>query len=182
LAEPLIFSSAYELALQNSNGIKAAVYSSQADEEKITQEQSSLYPQVDLSGYYNKSEYKSNSSGTNTQSRTTRQGLFNYTATVQQSIYNASTYSRIDTQRARSKYSDVGVRLQKEELAREVFSAYLNLLKSKNKIKLFESYLEFNQAKLKELTKKYELFLTSKMDLLEVQVDYNGAKIDLTRE
>lgn len=177
-AEPLVFSSAYDLALQNSNGIKAQVYSSQADDEKINQEESQLYPQIKLSGYYKKSEYTYN----DTARDTIRQGLFNATATLQQSVYNAEVYSRINTQEARSEYSKFGVKVKKEELAQEVFGSYLNLLKSKNKIKLYESYLSFNKAKLQELTRKYELNLSNKMDLLEVKVDYNAAQIDLDRE
>lgn len=181
-AEPLTFSSAYDLALKNSNAIKSNVYMSEADEEKINQEKSHLYPKIDLSGYYKKSEYVSNPGSSGGDKRTTRQGLYNYSVSLQQSIYDASIYSRINTQKARSEYSKSGVELKKEELAHEVFSSYLNLLKSRNRIKLNESYILFNEAKLKELTKKYELHLINKMDLLEVQVDYDSAKIDLNRE
>ncbi len=177
-ADDLIFSSAYELALKNSNAIRSHIYSASADKEKINQEESQLYPQIKLSGSYKKSVYETNSD----QRRTIKQGLFNYNASLQQTIYNASIYSKINTQEARSEYSQYGVELKKEELAQEVFGSYLNLLKSKNKIKLFESHLLFNQSKLKELTKKYEVYLTNKMDLLEIQVDYNSARIDLRRE
>ncbi|MCF6331418.1 MAG: TolC family protein [Sulfurimonas sp.] len=176
-AEVLLFSKAYELALENANEIKASAYLSQADEEKIKQEKASLYPQINFSAYYRKSNYETNPLKTKTE-----QGLINYTLSLKQSIYNAEIYSRIDSQKSRSKYSKSMLKSEKETLAKNLSNAYLDLLKSKTKIELFESYLSQSKSRFLEITKKYKMNLANKMDLIQREVDYNSAIINLQKE
>ncbi|EQB34347.1 hypothetical protein M947_11295 [Sulfurimonas hongkongensis] len=176
-ADVLNFSRAYELALENANNIRSSIYVAEAEKEKINQENSQLYPQINLSASYKKTEYEANPT-----KDMTRQGLITYSATLRQSIYNPEVLSRIDMQERRSKYSDVKVEYEKEALAQELFKTYLDILKSHNKIKLLESYLEYNSSKLKELSKKFAMDLSNKMDLLEMRVEYNSAVIELDKE
>jgi len=176
-AEVLNFSRAYELALENSNAIKSSVYLSKSDKEKIKQEESQLYPQVNLSASYRKSDYT-----TNPTKHVTKQGLKTYSITARQSIYNPEVYSRINMQESRSEYSHTKVELQKEELAQNLFNVYLDVLKSKNRIEVLKAYSEYSRSKLQELTKKYEVNLSNKMDLLEMRVEYNSSQIDLNKE
>jgi len=58
----------------------------------------------------------------------------------------------------------------------------LDVLKSKNKIALLQSYIEYNKYKVQDLTKRYDLHLSNKMDLLQIKVNYNSAQIDLNKE
>jgi outer membrane protein len=176
-AEVLNFSRAYSLALENANHIKSSVYVSEAEKEKINQEESQLYPQINLSTSYKKTEYESNPS-----KNITRQGLITYSLTARQSLYNPEINSRIDMQESRSKYSDIKVEFQKEELAQKLFKTYLDILKSQNKIKLLESYLEYNRSKLEGLTKKFDMNLSNKMDLFQMRVEYDSAEIELEKE
>ncbi len=176
-AEVLLFSKAYELALKNANSIKASTYLSQADEEKIKQEKASLYPKIDFSAYYRKSKYETNPLKTKSE-----QGLINYTVSLKQPIYNAEIYTRIDSQKSRSKYSKSMLKSEKEALAKNLSNAYLDLLKSKTKIELFEAYLYQAKSRLLEITKKYEMNLANKMDLIQREVDYNSAIINLQKE
>ncbi|MFA5455067.1 MAG: TolC family protein [Sulfurimonas sp.] len=176
-AEVLNFSRAYELALENANGVRSAVYVSEADKEKINQEDAQLYPQINVSASYKKSEYVSNPSN-----NTTRQGLISYSFMARQAVYNPDVYTRVDLQESRSKYSQTRAELEKEKLAQDLFNVYIDVLKSKNKINLLESYLEYNKSKLEELTKRYELNLSNKMDLLQMRVEYASAQIELDKE
>ena len=176
-ARELLFSTAYSLAIENSNQLKSAKYMHLADKEDINQETAALYPQIDLSAYYKKTDYVSNPD-----SRTTRQGLLNYTFSLKQSIYNADAYARIDMQRLRSKYSSTKVKFQTQQLTQDVFKAYLNILRSKNKIEALHSYLIYQKSKLDALQKKYDMKLANKMDLLEIRVDYDSSKIDINKE
>jgi len=176
-AEVLNFSRAYGLALENANHIKSSVYVSEAEKEKINQEESQLYPQINLSTSYKKTEYESNPS-----KNMTRQGLITYSLTARQSLYNPEVNSRIDMQESRSKYSDIKVEFQKEELAQKLFKTYLDILKSQNKIGLLESYLEYNRSKLEGLTKKFDMNLSNKMDLFQMRVEYDSAEIELEKE
>lgn len=177
-AEMLTFSKAYELALENAHKIKSTQFTSDVEKEMIEQEKSRLYPQVNLSAYYKKSQYTYNDSGR----PDIDQGLMNYSLNVRQSIYNPEIYSKIDMQKSRGDYYETKLEIQKQELAGEVFSTYLNILKSQNKINLHEAYLVYNSSKLKEITKRYEMNLANKMDLLKMKVDYNSAKIGASKE
>ena len=177
-AEVLVFSKAYELALKNAHSIKALEYQTEISKERLTQEKSRLYPQINLSGYYKKSEYTYYESNRNS----LKQGLFNYGVSLKQSIYNRETYSRINIERSRGKLFNTEVELEKEKLAQTVFTSYLDLLKSNNRIKLQKSYLQYSKSRLQELNKKYEMHLVSKMDLLEMKIEYKSANIDLMKE
>jgi len=176
-AEVLNFSGAYGLALENANHIRSSIYVAEAEKEKINQENAQLYPQINLSASYKKTEYE-----TNPTKNIIRQGLITGTVTARQTIYNSEVFSRIDMQEQRSKYSDVKVEYEKEALAQELFKTYLDILKSHNKIKLLESYLEYNRSKLEELSKKFAMDLSNKMDLLQMRVEYNSAVIELDKE
>ncbi len=173
----MTFSKAYELALENANTLRSSKYVAEAEKEKINQEESQLYPQINLAATYKKTEYESNPT-----KNMTRQGLITYSLTARQSIYNPEVYTRVDMQESRSKYSDVKVEYEKEVLAQELFKTYLDILKSQNKIKLLESYLEYNRSKLEELTKKFDMDMSNKMDLLQMRVEYNAAEIELDKE
>jgi len=181
-AQVLTFSQAYDLALLNANRIKSSVYQADSNKESINQEKSRLYPQISFSSYYRRSEQELNVKNRSVQNDEIKQSLLSYAVSLRQSLYNAQTYSRIGIEQSRDELTQTKVELYKKELAQEVFTVYLDVLKSVNKIELFKSYLEYNKYKLQALTKKYEMNLSNKMDLLEVQVDYNSAQIDLDKE
>ena len=179
-AEILSFSKAYELAQLNANTVKSSVYQAEAEKEKINQESSKLYPQISFSTNYTKADYAYNPNYARVSN--VRQGLFNYTATLQQSIYNADIYSRIAMETSRSKLYEINSDIKKQELAQSVFKVYLDVLKSHNKIKAYESYIEYNKSKLDVLTQQYDMHLANKMDLLQMRVDYNTLVIGLNKE
>lgn len=180
-AEVLTFSKAYELALENTHSIKASIFKMEGSKERLEQEKSQLYPQINLSASYKKTEYNYNESY-NASGDTIEQGLINYSLSLKQSIYNAEIYSRISLERSRNELYEVGVELEKEELAQRVFKVYLDLLKTNNKIELYKAYVEYTKSKLDELNKKYDMFMVSKMDLLEMKVEHKSAQIDLKKE
>ena len=176
-ADALSFSKAYELALDNANGIRAAEYSAEAEKEKVNQEKAALYPQVNFSSFYKKSELEQNPTG-----NVIDQGLINYSVSLRQSVYNASAYSRIDAQESRSRHKETQTQLQKRELAQKLFASYLDLLKSHNKIDLLQAHVEYSRNRLKELEYKFDMSLANKMDLLEMKVEYDTTRIELQKE
>ena len=176
-ADMLLFSQAYDLAILNSNDIKSGKYQYLSNKEQINQEKSNLYPQVGLSGYYKKSELKSGYNGS-----VTHQGLFNASVSLNQMIYDRSTYARIDMQKMRAKYFKVDYDKKKQELASEVFSAYLNVVRSKNRIEAIRAYMQYQQSYIDMMQKKLKKQLANTMDLLEMKVKYNSSKIELKKE
>ncbi len=179
-AEVLLFSKAYELALANTNAIKSSAYRAEAEKEKVNQEYSKLYPQINFSANYGKSDYTYNPNYTKIDH--VRQGMISNTLSLRQSIYNADTFSRIAMETSRGKLYEIDSDLKKEELAQSVFKVYLELLKSHNKIKLYESNLQFTKSKLDTLTQRYDMNLANKMDLLQMQVEHSSALISLDKE
>ncbi|MEO1953831.1 MAG: TolC family protein [Campylobacterales bacterium] len=180
-AEVLTFSKAYELALENTHSLKASIFKSEGAKERVNQAKSQLYPQINLSASYKKTEYKYNKNYNATED-TINQGLINYTLSLKQSIYNANIYAGISLEKSKNELYKVGVELEKDELAQKVFQTYLDVLKINNKIELDKAYLRYAKSRLDELTKKYDMFMASKMDLLEMKVDYKSAQIDLKKD
>jgi outer membrane protein len=176
-AEPLLFTNAYDLALKNSSDIKSSTFKSQADEEQITQAKSQLYPQIRLSGYYKKTDYKANPNNS-----TVDQGLFSTGITVDQSIYDSSTYSKIEMQKLRSKYSKTKLTLEQQQLAQDLFDTYLNVVKLTNKVESLKVYVEYQHVQANLLEKQYQLSLANKMDLLQAKSQYSSSKVDLSKQ
>jgi len=176
-ADVLLFSQAYDLAILNSNDVKSGKYKYLSNKEQINQEKANLYPQVNVSGYYKKSELKSGYNGS-----VTHQGLFNSSVSLSQIIYDRSTYARIDMQTMRTKYFKVDFDRKKQELANDVFSAYLNVVKSKNKIEVIRAYMKYQKSYIDMIQKKLKKQLANTMDLLEMKVKYNSSKIELKKE
>lgn len=176
-ADTLLFGQAYDLAILNSNDVKSSNYTYLSNKEQINQSESKLYPQIDISGYYRKAEYKSGFDG-----KMTRQGLLNSTLSLNQVIYNHSIYAGVDLQKIRTQYFKIDHELKKQQLAADLFDTYLNILKSKNKIKYLEVYMQYQNSYIDMLQKKLKNHLASTMDLLQVKVKYNSSKIDLKKE
>lgn len=174
----LKFSTAYKLALENAHSLKSSIFQVEGQKERLVQEESQLYPQINISGYYKKSEFSYYDKKRND----LNQGLFNYEVKLKQSIYNASIYSRIGVESSKQELYKIQVELEKEKLAQTVFQSYLEVLKANNQINLYKSYLEYSQSRLDELKIKYKMFLVTKMDLLEMEVEYKSTKISLIRE
>ena len=171
-ADTLTISQAYDMALSNSKNIKSSLLQLEANRENITQAKSGLYPQLSLLGNYGKKEYGSNGFGKSS----------GYTLSLQQLIYNPSVSKRVDIEESRIGLSDLDVQLQKQELSQIVLKVYLDILKSVNKIELYNRYSKTNQGKLELLEKKYAMALSNKMDLLQGKVDYHFSNIDLIKE
>ena len=171
-AENLSISKAYSLALKNSKNIKSSGYQLEANKEQLTQIETGFYPQLYLSGNYGKKQYG-------------RSGFGNsrgYTLSLQQSIYNPETLNRLDIEKTRIKLSTTEFQLQKQELSHIVLQLYIEILKSKNKIKLYDTYRASQADKLRLVQRKFEMKLSNKMDLLQGKVDYHFSEIDILKE
>ncbi len=171
-ADILSITDAYNLALQNSKEIKASEYQIEANREQLNQAKAELYPQIYLSATYGKKEYDGEGSGR----------LSNYTLSFNESIYDASKINRVDITKSKIKLDNFKVEFQKQELAQSVFKIYMDILKSKNKIEVYNAYINAKEKRVELLNKKLELSLGTKTDLLQGEVDYHFSRMDLRRE
>jgi len=173
-AEPLTFSKAYNLALEKSHTLKSSDYMYQSETQKTEEEESALYPHLNLSGSYKKARYYS--------SGVSKQTVANYTLSFKQSIYNAGTYARINVQKQHSKYANLDVKQKKIALTQDIMKAYLDAMRSDAKIKLLESDITYTRSMQTKIQKQFVMRLSDKVDLLSMQVEYNSAKIELDKE
>lgn len=180
-AQSLTFSEAYKLALSNSNKILSSEYIFKSKEEDINQVKSSLYPQVssDIS-------YSNRYSHINELIRPNRDGererSLDYSLSFRQSLYDPELYSKISMEEQRVELSKIQFQKDKQELFGDVFESYINIFKYQNKVSLLNSKLMYFKYLNDAAKKKFEMNLMNKMDMLEANVDYNTARIELRKE
>lgn len=172
---------AYDMALNNSHEAKSIDYQLQADQELVTQAYSQFYPQINAQVAQMGIEQNINEKY-NVVNQKVEQDILNKTLTYSQVLINADLYTRIGMEKARVDIMKSEKELQKQELAKKVFSGYLEILKSRNKIELNNSYLKYNEYNLLAMEKKHEMDLASKMDYLKTKVEFNNANVNLKKE
>ena len=180
-AETLTITKAYELSLENSNDLKSTNYQVESKKENINQVKSELYPRVNFSASHSKTDFEIN----HLQNRVDYEQIetsTDYTISLNQTIYNKELFSKINMEETRVKLYAINAKLQEQELAKRVLKSYLDILKSKNLINYYKSVSNHNQSKLKAVKKRFEMNLSNKMDLLEIEVEYNSSKLDLVKE
>jgi len=97
-------------------------------------------------------------------------------------LINHETNSKIKLEKQRINIAEIKLQRQKQELSQEVFQSYMQAMNSQNKIELLSAYLNYNEQKLEAVDKRFELTISSKMDLLQSQVEVSRSKIDLLKE
>ena len=179
-AESIGMFEAYTMALNNSHEAKSLDYQLQADEELVSQAYSQILPQVTTQMAKINVKEKVNSKYSSVGQ--IEQDVIDKTINLSQVIFNADLFTRIDVEKSRVDIMRAEKGLQKQELAKKVFNGYLEILKSKNKIELNNSYLKYNEYNLLSMEKKHQMDLASKMDYLETKVEYNNARVELRKE
>jgi outer membrane protein len=179
-AESIGMFEAYSMALNNSHEAKSLDYQLQADEELVSQAYSQILPQVTTQMAKINVKEKVNSKYSSVGQ--VEQDVTDKTINLSQVIFNADLFTRIDVEKSRVDIMKAEKGLQKQELAKKVFNGYLEILKSKNKIELNNSYLKYNEYNLLSMEKKHQMDLASKMDYLETKVEYNNARVELRKE
>lgn len=180
-AEVIALKDIYKAAIINSNKLQSSKFQFESKKEDINQVRSRLYPQINFTIDYNNVDFKRNDNIRTTQPEVNEKSL-DYILSLQQTLYSHETYTSIDLEKKRVELFELNLQQEELDLSQEVLSVYLEALKSKNKMQLLDSYLQFNKEKLKMIKKKYSMQLIDKMELLKSQVELNRSKIDLQKE
>ena len=181
-ANSLSITEAYNLALKNSKEIKSLEYQLESSKESVQQAYSRLYPQLSFSYSYMNSKTLVNSKYAGKEGYTIDQDIKNSTFNLSQVIFDYEVFSKINMEKARLEAIESKSLLRKQEIAKDVFVAYIDVLQSANTIELYKSYLNYTKNKLNAESKKLDMNLTNKIDFLKVKVDYNDARINLKKE
>ncbi|MEA3354514.1 MAG: TolC family protein [Campylobacterota bacterium] len=180
-AQVLTPADAYQKALENSHEIKSSFYQYKSKEEGVNQVKARLYPQINAALSHSVTDYEINHLQT-ISNRDVTETSTDYKLTLKQSLYNHETYTKIDLEKGRLKLSKLQLDYQKQQLAQDLFKVYMEVLNSKNRIELLESYVNYNDYKLQAVEKRFNMNLSNKMDLLQSKVEYSRSKIDLVKE
>ena len=180
-ASVLFPSTAYQLALENDNTIKSSTLQLEASKEEINQWISKYYPQINGTIDYNNFDYELNEYSLSADKDREELSL-DYSVSLQQSLINHETNTKVDLEKQKLTISEIKLQRQKQELSQEVFQSYMAAVNSQNKIELLKSYLNYNEQKLEAVDKRFALKISSKMDLLQSQVEVSRSKIDLVKE
>jgi outer membrane protein len=168
----ITISQAYQLALKNSKELKASKYQIDANKEQLNQAKASLYPQIYFSSSYGKKSYGQRDSGR----------ISTYALSISEPIFDVYKMSKIDIEKSKTKLDRYRFEIEKQDLVKRVLTLYMNILKSQNKIKVYNAYIKSKKKKVRLLNKKLSLKLSTKTELLQGEVDYHFSLMDLRKE
>jgi len=173
------FSQIYQQALNFDPQTKSAQLQAQSVQTTIRQAKARLYPAIQLSAGYSQNRYEYNPKYAD---KKLEQGLYSVGVQINQSLYDPRVYANIKVQKSKSQLSQLQYQYQALTLAQDTLQAYLELIRSQEKIKLLQSYVTLNQSKLQKVQKQYKLHLSSQIEVLQAQVDLDNAQIELKKQ
>lgn len=174
-------SDAYKAAIENSTKISSSKYQFQSREEGLNSVYSQLYPQIDGSISYSRTDYERNEL-LNSRDPYVKEESTDFNISLNQIIYDPVLFSQIDVEESRVKLYSYDYEIAKQKLASETLDIYMSVLNSKNKISLLKASLDYVNQNLQMIEKKYSMNLVSKMDYLKVNVEFQKSKIALMQE
>lgn len=172
---------AYIAAIENSSKISSSKFQYESKEENLNTIYAKLYPQIDATVSYSKTDYERNHN-LNYLDPSVREKSTDLGLTLSQVLYNQSLFSQIDVEETRVKLYSYTFDIEKQKLASDTLDIYMNVLNSKNKISLLKANLDYVEQNLKMVEEKFSMNLVTKMDYLKVNVEYQKSKINLLQE
>jgi outer membrane protein len=172
---------AYKAAIENSTKITASKYQFESREEGLNEVYAQLYPQLEGSVSYSRTDYKRNEM-LNSRDSYVKEESTDLNISLDQVIYNPVLFSQIDLEKTRVKLYSFDYEISKQKLASESLDIYMSVLNSKNRISLLKANLEYVSQNMKMIEEKYNMSLVTKMDFLKVKVEYQKSNIDLVQE
>lgn len=173
---------AYKAAIENSTKVNSSKFSYESKEEGINGIYAKLYPQLQASVGYAKTDYERNEMGGTVPDPTVEESQGEINVSLNQVIYDPSLMSTIDVEKTRIKLSYYGYELEKQKIASEALDIYMSVLNIKNKISLLKANLDYEEQNRRMIEEKYAMNLVTKMDYLKVQVEYQQSQINLIKE
>lgn len=177
----LTISEAYTLGLSEANQIKSSQYQYKAVQQRINQQKAYLFPQLSVSATVGKNDYTLNK----------RQRRIDYNVggdtknlavSLSQVVYNPSLNKKIDIQKVRTNLFGIKNTILKQNFANKVLENYIEVLKSKNRIILLKTYIDYYKSLLDSAKEKLNINLVNQMDVLDIEVKLDSTKIQIEKE
>ena len=178
----LFISEAYELGLANANHIKSSIYQYKAMQEKIKQQESYLYPHLNLSASITKTYSKTKKSDSLYYKSQKRVFTKSISLDFTQVLYDPSLIKKIKVQKKQTELFFIKTAILKQNFATDVLKNYLDAMRAKNRIELLNSYIQYYKNLRKLITEQIKMQLATEIDLLEVETKLEDVKIQITKE
>ena len=169
-----------DIALKRSPTIFAAVYTANAADARVGQALSAYYPQVSLSGAYDKSSLSQGSLAAGQTNGT--QTLYQGNAALTQNIYDfGRTPSTVRIQRLNENAARSDQRNTVSQVVYGVKQAYYSLLQAEKNRDVAVETLKLTKDQLDQAQGFYDAGVKSKYDVTSAEVNMSNAKLALIR-
>ncbi|MDX9815208.1 MAG: TolC family protein, partial [Sulfurimonadaceae bacterium] len=162
---------AYKAAIEYSTKVNSSKYSYESRKEGLNEVYGKLYPQLEGSLGYARTDYTRNDMAGRKGDPRSQESTRELGLTLSQVIYDPTLMTAIDVEKSRIKYFYYGHELEKQKVATEALDIYMTVLNIKNKIDLLKSNLSYVEQNQKMIEEKYSMSLVTKMDYLKVKVE-----------
>ncbi len=180
--ELLTISKAYRYGLSNANHIKSSIYQYKAMQERIKQQESYLYPHINLSASINKTYSKTKQSNSLYYKAHRRILTKSISLDFTQVLYDPAQIKRVEVQRKQTELFFIKTAIIKQNFATDVLKNYLDAIKSKNRLSLLKSYISYYSNLYKLVKQQVKMELATQMDLLDIETKLETVKIQLKKE
>ena len=178
----LSISEAYRLGLSNANQIKSSVYQYKAMQKRIDQQESYLYPHLSISASINKTYSKTKQSDSIFYKSHRKILTKSISLDFTQVIYDPAQLKRVEVQRKQTELFFIKNAILKQNFATDVLKNYLDAMKSKNRIVLLKSYVDYYRNLHKLIQQQVKMALATEIDLIDIETKLVTAKIQLKKE
>lgn len=172
----------YKAAIEYSTKVNSSKYSYESRKEGLNEVYGKLYPQLEGSVGYARTDYTRNDMAGRKGDPRSQESTTELSFTLNQVIYDPTLMSAIDVEKSRIKYFYYEHELEKQKVATEALDVYMSVLNIKNKIDLLKANLSYVEQNQKMIEEKYSMSLVTKMDYLKVNVEAQKSRIDLLKE
>lgn len=176
-AEPLMLSTAYDMALKNEPHLRSLTLKTEATKESTRQSKSRLHPQLQGSLSFGRYEYAGPYLN-----KPIKESYSSYSVTASQPLYHPELWSGIDESKAREMAAQYELKSEAQKLGLDVAKAYFELLKTQSNIELYKSQKEYYEIKYKQLEEMLKFGLSNRIDLLEAKVHSDKASSEWLTE
>lgn len=157
------------LALENNRNLRVAALNIERSQAQYQIQRAALLPKVDAAAGYN------NQAATNQR----------YSVGLGVSAYELDLFGRVQSlkDQALEQYlaTEQAQRTVQISLIAEVATAYLNLAADRERLKLGEETLKAQQASFDLIQRRFEVGVSSELDLQQAETQVQSAKVDVAR-
>jgi TolC family type I secretion outer membrane protein len=172
-----------EIALNKQPSMLASLFTVGAYESRIGQAQSGYYPQVSLTGEYNRVKSLSySSSDSNTSSTTGNRSYdqYNGTAGLTQMIYDfGKTPTQVNIAKLNLDASRSDLETTRATTVQNVKQSYYGLLKAQRNLEVARETITQYEQHLQQAKGFYEVGTKPKYDVTKAEVDLSNARLNL---